>query len=125
MQPLTLRGEVIHGDGRGRHIGIPTANIDAKEASLPEFGVYEVEVSGDGLSLRKAVANVGVRPSISGTHGVHVEVHIPGFSGDLYGKTLEVRFKRKLRGEKKFDSLDALKAQIAKDIACLSDDASA
>ncbi|MBI3552722.1 MAG: riboflavin kinase [Elusimicrobia bacterium] len=120
MRPAVLRGTVVRGDGRGRQLGFPTANIDVGAAKTPEHGVYAVEVEAEGLKYR-AVCNIGVRPSISGSQGVHVEVHIPGFEGDLYGKTLSLRILRKLRGEKKFGSLDELKAQIARDIASLSD----
>jgi riboflavin kinase/FMN adenylyltransferase len=114
----SLTGKVVRGDGRGRQLGFPTANIDYGASPLPENGVYEVSVEGDGLSAR-GVCNVGLRPTISGSKGVHVEVHIPGFSGDLYGQVLKVAFKKKIRGEKKFASLDELKAQIRTDIESL------
>ncbi len=120
MRQIVLRGTVVHGDGRGRQLGFPTANIKVEGSVLPEFGVYEVEVASKLLSRRRAVCNVGRRPTIEGSKDIHVEVHIPDFSGDLYGQRLTVAFSRRLRGEKKFDSLDDLKAQIREDVAALN-----
>jgi riboflavin kinase/FMN adenylyltransferase len=111
-------GVVVRGDGVGRQLGFPTANVRG-EAPPPERGVWAVRVSGAGLSRRPGVCNVGVRPTVGGAALV-VEVHLPGFSGDLYGKTLELSFIAKLRQERKFSSLDELKAQIALDIAASS-----
>lgn len=113
----TLRGRVVHGDGMGRKLGFPTANI--KTTSRPPRGVWRVMVRGTTIGVRAAVCNVGVRPTLGGKRLV-VEVHIPGFRGDLYGRTLSVRFVSALRAEKKFPSLDALKAQIARDVASLT-----
>lgn len=110
---------VVRGDGRGRTLGFPTANLGIKSGVVPAPGVYAVSVDGEGLSQAPAVCNVGVRPTISDSIGVHVEVHIPGYMGDLYGKRLRVRFIRRIREEKKFASLAELKAQIAADVASL------
>lgn len=106
---------VVRGAGLGRQLGFPTANVELAAADLPERGVYKVSVERDGKAL-SAVCNVGVRPTVDGTTGVHVEVHIPGFSGDLYGQTLRLTFLSKLREERKFPDLAALKAQIQDDI---------
>ena len=113
---MTLSGVVVKGEQLGRKLGFPTANLDF-EGPAPERGVWAVVVEGEGLPQRKAVCNIGVRPTVSGTGHVLVEVHIPNFSGDLYGKTLKIDFLRKLRDEKKFVSLDELKKQIAADAA--------
>ncbi len=117
MKPHIISGVVVHGDGRGRSLGYPTANVKVEKGSPPENGVYEVEAEAPGLPRSRAACNVGVRPTVSGTEGVHVEVHIPGFSGDLYGRLMSVRFLRRIRDERKFGSLDELKAQIALDVA--------
>ncbi len=115
----TLRGRVVRGDQVGRRLGFPTANIKPAGAARPPKGVWRVMVSGTTLGERLAVCNVGVRPTLGGTRLV-VEVHIPGWSGNLYGRTLAVRFLSSIRAEKKFDSLDALKRQIRKDVASLT-----
>jgi riboflavin kinase/FMN adenylyltransferase len=111
---VRLSGVVVRGEGLGRKLGVPTANV-AFEGAAPERGVWAVDVEGYG----KAVCNVGVRPTVSGAGKLTVEVHVPGFSGDLYGKTLTLDFKRKLRDERKFSSVEELKAQIQRDIADL------
>jgi len=115
----TLRGRVVHGDGMGRKLGFPTANLKISAAARPPRGVWRVKVRGSALGERDAVCNVGVRPTLGGTRLV-VEVHVPGFKGDLYGKTLTVAFESAIRAEKKFPSLAALKAQIRKDVASLT-----
>lgn len=108
---MTLEGVVVRGAGLGAKLGFPTANV-AYEGAPPERGVWAVEVQGYG----KGVCNIGVRPTVSSSGQVSIEVHLPGFSGDLYGKTLKVSFLRKLRDEKKFASVEELKAQIAADV---------
>lgn len=108
-RPYSLRGEVVHGKGLGREIGFPTANIipDAPYKMLPKSGVYVVEVRGERLEARGS-CNIDQK-------GV-IEVHIPSFKGDLYGRELEVQFVRFLREERKFDSLNDLREQIKADI---------
>jgi riboflavin kinase/FMN adenylyltransferase len=113
-----LRGRVVAGSSLGRRLGFPTANLTAWTGDLPDWGVYEVEALWDGAA-RPALCDVGVRPTVGPDGAVRVEVHIPGFQGDLLGKELSVRFVRKIRDERKFDSLDALAAQIRKDVASL------
>jgi riboflavin kinase / FMN adenylyltransferase len=112
---VTLKGTVVRGDGIGRKLGFPTANLDF-EGPPPPSGVWFVKVAGYG----KGVCNVGTRPTAGGTRLV-VEAHLLEFSGDLYGKTLELEFVSRLRDEKKFPSFDALKAQIALDVAAAKD----
>lgn len=103
----------------GRKLGFPTANLKLPPSARPPRGVWRVTVRGTTLGEREAVCNVGVRPTLGGTRLV-VEVHIPGFRGDLYGRVLSVAFVSPLRAEKKFASLAALKAQIRRDVAALT-----
>ena len=111
-RPFALEGEVVAGRQVGRTIGFPTANIRVGTGALmPPNGVYEAAV-GD----RKAVVNIGCRPTLDNGSDVTVEVHLLDFDGNLYGKTLKVEFLRRLRPEMKFGSLEELKAQIARDI---------
>lgn len=106
---------MVSGDGLGRKLGFPTANIETQDALAP-LGVYEVRVSGPGLCGRAALCNVGARPTVKSGATILVEVHIPGFKGDLYGRELTVSFVRKIRDEKKFPSLGALREQIRRDV---------
>jgi riboflavin kinase / FMN adenylyltransferase len=110
----TIRGEVVHGDARGRTIGFPTANIQLGAHLEPARGVYAVTARlPDGGSV-KGVANLGQRPTVGGTES-RLEVHLFDFSGDLYGQELEVALHGFIREEQKFESFDALKAQIVRD----------
>ncbi len=115
----TLRGRVVRGEGLGRKLGFPTANIRISSSARPPRGVWRVRVRGSAIDERPAVCNVGVRPTFGGARLV-VEVHIPGFKGDLYGRTLIVTFLSSIRAEKKFPSLAALKARIRRDVASLT-----
>lgn len=118
---LSLMGKVVPGDQRGRTIGFPTANLDCKNGILPPLGVYAVKVLLDKI-MRRAVMNIGTRPTFyNGTKTVEatVEVHIPNFEGDLYGKDLEILFVNKIRDEKRFNSVEELIAAIHEDIAAL------
>lgn len=112
---MIRRGRVIAGDGLGRTIGYPTANLDIAERRFPPMGVYAVKVSGGGLHGRLGVSNVGTRPTVGGKKAT-IEIHIPGFSGSLYGNTLTVSFIQRIRGEKKFPSIKVLQTQIEQDI---------
>ena len=116
-RPHFVIGAVVHGRGLGARIGVPTANLDVGRLKLLPMGVYRVRVSGPKGFDRGtiAVCNVGTRPTVTGSSEVHVEVHVPGFRGVLYGRRLKVEFLDHLRDERKFGSLSALKAQIAKD----------
>lgn len=113
-RPFSLSGKVIHGDKRGRELGFPTANISISRKVSPIKGVFAVELNGCGLLNQQGVANIGTRPTIGGNSFL-IEAHCLDFSGDLYGKRLEVVIKKKIRKERKFESLDALTQQIAKD----------
>ena len=114
-RPFKLSGKVLKGKQLGRQIGAPTANIALKRVKSPLHGVYAVRVSGAGLKNAPGVANVGVRPTVADGMLANLEVHLFDFARDIYGERLEVEFMTKLRDEKKFDSLDALKAAIASD----------
>lgn len=108
-----VAGEVVEGDRRGRTIGFPTANLDCEAVVLPADGVYSVVARAPGGELLRGVANLGVRPTFAA--GRSVEAHFFDFDGDLYGASLRVGFVTRLRGERSFDGLDALKAQISAD----------
>jgi riboflavin kinase/FMN adenylyltransferase len=115
-RPYCVHGDIVAGDGIGRQIGTPTANVGFPEDKLlPRSGVYAVLARCMGGRLRPAVANVGVRPTFSGSR-TRVEVHIPGFSGQLYGKSMQVFFMKYIREERKFKSRELLKSQIEADI---------
>ena len=114
--PFTVSARVGHGDKRGRTIGFPTANVASGKRLLPKRGVYSCRVSYEGSSY-PAVANIGSRPTFNG-QGARLEVHIIGETFEsLYGKRLYVSFIDRIRDEKKFSSIDELKAQIDHDIA--------
>lgn len=113
----TVDGVVVQGNQRGRTIGFPTANLDMGDYVRPAYGVYAVLVGIDGEPAnRPAVVNIGKRPTVDGVTEV-LEVHLLEFDGDLYGRELAVEFHDHLRAERRFDGLDALKAQIALDAA--------
>ncbi|MDR2555019.1 MAG: bifunctional riboflavin kinase/FAD synthetase [Fibromonadaceae bacterium] len=112
----SLSGVVEHGLGQGRLLGFPTANLHLPDYKLlPKNGVYFGTASFD-KQKHKAVINIGNRPSL-GNRPVGLEAHLLNFDGDLYGKKLSVELTKRLRDEIKFDSVDALKEQIKKDIA--------
>lgn len=112
-----IEGLVQKGDQRGRTIGFPTANIDLGDFVRPAYGVYAVRVRLDGAGEPiDAVANFGKRPTVDGLSEL-LEVHLFDFSDEIYGRELEVEFNGFIRPERKFDGLDALKAQIAQDAA--------
>jgi riboflavin kinase/FMN adenylyltransferase len=114
-RPFAIRGVVQHGDKRGREIGYPTANLPLENYLRPRFGIYAVtgKLLATGQEL-KGAANIGVRPQFEPAKEL-LEPYFFDFSGDLYGQEIEVAFHQFLRPEAKFDSLDALKAQMARD----------
>jgi len=114
-----LDGRVRHGEGRGRTLGFPTANLELLNEAVPGGGVYACRVRVEAAatsSLRPAVVNVGRRPTFGGGDMI-VEVHLLDFQADLYDRVLRVLFVGKLRDEQKFADVDALKRQIAQDAA--------
>ena len=119
-RPYVLTGTVVHGRHLGHKLGFPTANVDCgSRLAIPAPGVYAADVVLPYGALRKAVVNIGSRPTVDNGSDISVEAHIPGFSGDLYGKTVSLRFLRRLRDEHRFGSLDELQAAIRADIEAL------
>jgi len=115
---FSLRGRVVHGDGRGKQIGIPTANLEVNQArAVPGAGVYACRATVNG-TVYPAVTNIGVRPTFE-TEPVppRIETHILNFAQDLYGEQIELEFAAHLRDEQRFDSIDALVSQIHRDIS--------
>jgi riboflavin kinase/FMN adenylyltransferase len=110
--PFMFEGEVVHGDKRGRELGFPTANIvpDDKLA-VPGHGVYAAWAHG-----HPAAVNVGVRPTFVSGRGLLIEAFLLDFDGDLYDQTLRVAFAERLRGEKRFESVDELVRQMQRDV---------
>ncbi|HVL00743.1 MAG TPA: bifunctional riboflavin kinase/FAD synthetase [Dongiaceae bacterium] len=113
-QPFFMSGRVMHGQKLGRQLGVPTANLLPKRIRTPIRGVFAVEVAGLG-ELKRGVANLGTRPTVNGER-VRLEVHLLDFDQDIYGRHMRVIFRHKIRDEKKFDGLGALKAGIRQDI---------
>lgn len=116
-RPFAIRGIVEHGDKRGRTIGYPTANLVIDNYLRPKYGIYAVtgRILATGQVLQGA-ANIGIRPQFEPPKEL-LEPYFFDFSGDLYGQEIEVAFHHFLRGEAKFDSLEALMAQMDKDCA--------
>ncbi len=116
-RPYSISGRVVHGDKLGRDIGFPTANIQLKHNRPPLMGIFAVELCGvDGEPL-PGVASLGKRPTVKGADAVPVlEVHLFDFTADLYGRRVRVDFLHKLRDEEKYPDLDALVAQIRRDV---------
>lgn len=114
-KPFTIVGKVGYGQQLGRTLGVPTANVQLRRYSSPISGVFAC-IARVGDERWNAVANVGIRPTVGGGIKPILEVHLLDFSGNLYGRRMAVEFCHKLRDEVKFDSLDALSAQISQDI---------
>jgi riboflavin kinase/FMN adenylyltransferase len=125
--PFLFEGEVVEGDRRGRDLGMPTANLVPDDALVhPGHGVYaawaHVNPAGahsaePSASALPAAVNVGVRPTFETGRGLLIEAHLIGFEGDLYGQTLRIAFIERMRGEKRFESVDALVEQMNRDVA--------
>jgi riboflavin kinase/FMN adenylyltransferase len=113
-RPFAIQGEVIHGDKRGRTIGVPTANVALGDYMRPAYGVYATRTRLPDGRLIDGVANLGVRPMFE-IETPLLEVWLFDFAGDLYGQTVETELVAFLRGEMNFDGLDALKVQIDAD----------
>jgi len=117
-RPYSVDGQVVAGEGRGRTIGVPTANILPYNEIKPGKGVYACRVrlrEGEPADVR-AVVNIGERPTFDGV-GTTIEAHLLDFRGDLYGQTLRLEFVARIRGEQRFPSAAELVAQIQRDIA--------
>lgn len=110
--PFQLRGEVLHGDERGRELGFPTANlIPAEELVCPGHGIYACRADGHA-----AAVSIGVRPTFKTGRGELIEAYLLDFQGDLYGRTLQLDFLERLRGERRFGSAEELVEQMHRDV---------
>jgi riboflavin kinase/FMN adenylyltransferase len=116
-RPFSITAAVVSGDGRGKRLGFPTANLETGNETLPPIGVYAVRVTLGPKTWRGAM-NIGFRPTVDGRlqSAPVLEVHLLDFSGDLSGRTVEIEFRARLRDEKKFSGPAELSAQIARDV---------
>jgi len=114
-RPYAVSGRVIPGAARGRKLGFPTANVEFMQELLPLPGVYVIDAVVGGV-VRRGVANVGFSPTF-GENSLAVEAHLLDFAGDLYGQEMTVRFRDRIRDERKFKSVEELVRQIEKDVA--------
>jgi riboflavin kinase/FMN adenylyltransferase len=115
-RPYSISGRVVHGDGLGKQLGFPTANIQLKHNRPPLTGIFVVRVQGDDLPLMQGVASLGVRPTVKKNGKPVLEVHLFDFSGKIYNKHLCVDFLHKLRDEVKYLDLHSLTQQIELDV---------
>jgi riboflavin kinase / FMN adenylyltransferase len=115
--PFQLRGTVVHGDERGRTLGYPTANLVPDERYVyPAHGVYAARAEVPGRGAWTAAVNVGVRPTFVTGRGVLVEAYLLDFQGDLYDEELRLEFLARLRGERRFETVEALAEQMGRDV---------
>ncbi|HEX7455610.1 MAG TPA: bifunctional riboflavin kinase/FAD synthetase [Gallionella sp.] len=112
----SISGRVVHGDGVGKKLGYPTANIQLKHNRPPLSGIFVVEAHAAGLGVLRGVASLGVRPTLKHDAKPILEVHLFEFGQDIYGKRLRVEFLQKRRDEQKFPDVGALTRQIALDV---------
>jgi riboflavin kinase/FMN adenylyltransferase len=111
--PYYIDGTVVEGRRKGRELGFPTANLRTDNELVPPDGVYATTVTVDGI-VHAAIANIGVRPTFGESERT-IEAHLLNFNGDLYGKTVRLAFVQRLRDERRFEDVDALRAQIEAD----------
>lgn len=114
-RPYSVVGRVRHGLQLGRKLGFPTANIAMMRKKSPLRGVFAVTMTGLSKNTLNGVANVGSKPTVAGSERVQLETHLFDFSGDIYGRLVEVHFHQKIRDEQRFASIDALREQIERD----------
>ena len=115
-RPYSITGRIVHGRALGRRIGVPTLNQEPPtDKLLPPFGVYYSQVRVDG-KIMKGMTNIGYKPTVSDENRITVETYLYGFSGDLYGESAEVDLLTYRRPERKFDSVEQLKATMQEDI---------
>lgn len=112
----SISGRVVHGDGMGKKLGFPTANIQLKHNRPPLSGIFVVQVHAEGLGVLQGVASLGVRPTVKHDDKPVLEVHLFEFSQQIYGKHLRVEFFQKLRDEEKYPDVATLTRQIALDV---------
>jgi riboflavin kinase/FMN adenylyltransferase len=115
-RPYSMRGRVVHGQRLGRDLGFPTANLRIERIRTPLKGIFAVRVHGVEATPLRGVASLGTRPTVGGVQTL-LEVHVFDFSADLYGREIEVEFVAKLRDEENYPTLEALVAQIHRDVA--------
>ncbi len=113
--PYAIDGIVVTGEHRGRDIGFPTANLASENELIPPHGVYATTVRLDGV-IYPSVTNIGVRPTFGDDPRSVIETHLLGEDRELYGRTLQLGFVQRVRDERRFDDVEALKAQIAADV---------
>lgn len=114
-RPYRMCGRVAHGDKIGRTLGIPTANIFLHRKRSPLHGIFVVDVFGLDREPVWGAASIGTRPTVGGT-GTLLEIHLLDFDDEIYGKQLQINFLHKIRDEKKYDTMDALKVRMQQDI---------
>jgi riboflavin kinase/FMN adenylyltransferase len=119
-RPYAVRGEVIRGAGRGTGLGTATANLGVTGQLLPPHGVYLARAFRRDETA-PGVANLGVRPTFGAGGARTLEVHVPGWSGEMYGEQLDIRLIRRLRDERRFEDVAALRVQIAADLEALAE----
>lgn len=116
-KPYSINGHIAYGQQLGRQLGAPTANVHLRRYRSPLHGVFTVSVKFRDGNVYQGVANIGVRPTVTGDKKPLLEVHLFDFSSKVYGEMIDVIFHRKLREERKFNSLDELQLQLQADIA--------
>jgi riboflavin kinase / FMN adenylyltransferase len=115
--PFVVSGEVVQGDRRGRTLGFPTANLVPQDGYVvPGHGVYACRAQTVDGAVHVAATNVGVRPMFVTGRGELIEAFLVDFDGDLYGSQLRIEFLKRLRGEKRFESVEALIEQMGRDV---------
>jgi len=112
--PYYLDGVVVEGRRKGREIGFPTANLQTANELIPPDGVYATTVTVDGV-VHAAITNIGLRPTFGDSTVRTIETHLLKFTGDLYGRSVRLAFVQRLRDERRFEDVDALRAQIEAD----------
>ena len=115
-RPWSMCGRVVPGQQLGADLGFPTANVRLERRRAPVAGIFAVRVHLEGGAGLPGVASLGTRPTVGGSEAL-LEAHVFGFSGELYGREIEVEFVAKLREEEHFESLEALAAQMRRDVA--------
>ena len=116
QRPFHLEGVVIKGEGRGKKIGFPTANIQVSpDLIIPQRGVYVTRTIYNGM-VYQSVTNIGFNPTFKDTDLVHIETNLFDFNNDIYGEVLDIQFLHKLRDERKFGTVNELITQIKADV---------
>lgn len=113
--PITIAGEVVHGKGLGRTVGMPTANLQVTTGTLPATGVYVTRIQIEG-KIHNSITNIGRRPSVDGDRHITVETYILDYHEDIYGKNVVLEICHFLRPVIRFQSLEEVREQVEKDI---------